>query len=56
VCSGKTGHAEAVEVVFDPSETTYETLAKHFFEIHNPALIGNDGNNKRSQYRSAIFI
>jgi peptide methionine sulfoxide reductase msrA/msrB len=55
VCGGKTGHAEAVEVVFDPSETTYETLAKYFFEIHNPALIGNDGNNKRSQYRSAIF-
>jgi peptide methionine sulfoxide reductase msrA/msrB len=55
VCSGKTGHAEVVEVVFDPSETTYETLAKQFFEIHNPALTGKEGSGKRSQYRSAIF-
>ena len=55
ICSGKTGHAEAVEVLFDPAETTYETLAKHFFEIHNPALLGNIVSGKRSQYRSAIF-
>ncbi len=55
VCSGKTGHAEAVEVNFDPTKTTYETLAKHFFEIHNPALISNESTGKRSQYRSAIF-
>lgn len=55
VCSGKTGHAEAVEVVFDPVETSFETLAKHFFEIHNPALISRGSNSTRSQYRSAIF-
>lgn len=55
VCSGQTDHAEAIEVVFDPSETSYETLAKHFFEIHNPALISRESNGKRSQYRSAIF-
>ena len=55
VCSGKTGHAEVVEVIFDPSETSFETLAKHFFEIHNPALIGKEGNRNRSQYRSAVF-
>lgn len=55
VCSGKSGHAEAVEVVFDPSKTTFEALAKHFFEIHNPALISNESSGRRSQYRSAIF-
>jgi peptide methionine sulfoxide reductase msrA/msrB len=55
VCNGETGYAEAVEVMFDPLETSYETLAKHFFEIHNPALIGKETNGKRSQYRSAIF-
>ncbi len=55
VCSGTTGHAEAVEVLFDPSRTTYETLTKHFFEIHNPALISNDSKGRRSQYRSSIF-
>ncbi len=55
VCSGQTNHAEAVEVVYDPLETSYETLAKHFFEIHNPALISRESTGKRSQYRSAIF-
>lgn len=55
VCSGKTGHAEAVEVVFDPSKTTFEALAQHFFEIHNPASINNSNTGRRSQYRSAIF-
>ncbi|MEO6000442.1 MAG: peptide-methionine (S)-S-oxide reductase MsrA [Chitinophagaceae bacterium] len=54
VCSGKTGHAEAVEVVFNQAITSFETLVKHFFEIHNPALVKKE-SNKRSQYRSSIF-
>jgi len=54
VCSGKTGHAEAVEVVFDPAITSFEKLAKHFFEIHNPALVKKE-LDKRSQYRSSVF-
>lgn len=55
VCSGRTGHAESVEVIYNPAETSFETLAKHFFEIHNPGLITNH-DGQRSQYRSAIFF
>jgi peptide methionine sulfoxide reductase msrA/msrB len=55
VCSGKTGHAEAIEVVFDPAETSYEILARFFFEIHNPSRSGGTSIGRRSQYRSAIF-
>jgi len=54
VCSGRTGHAEAVEVIFDPAITSFEILAKHFFEIHNPALVKKE-LDKRSQYRSSVF-
>jgi peptide methionine sulfoxide reductase msrA/msrB len=45
---------QAVEVVFDPALTSFETLAKHFFEIHNPALVKKE-SDKRSQYRSSVF-
>lgn len=52
VCKKNTGHAEAVKVNFDPAVTNFETLARLFFEIHDPTI---DRRDKGGQYRSAIF-
>lgn len=56
VCSGTTGHAEVVQVQFDPELVSYETLLSLFFDMHNPTTLNRQGPDVGNQYRSVVFF
>ncbi|QSZ68376.1 peptide-methionine (S)-S-oxide reductase [Methanofollis aquaemaris] len=55
VCTGKTGHAETVEVIYDPEKVTFADLLRHFWTLHDPTTPDRQGPDVGSQYRSAVF-
>src|SRR5690606_3573329 len=57
VCSGTTGHAEAIRIVYDPARTTYGNLLRIFFAVaHDPTQLNRQGADRGTQYRSAVFF
>lgn len=55
ICTGQTGHAEAIEITFNPAQTTYRAVLEFFFQMHDSTTVNQQGNDIGTQYRSAIF-
>ena len=55
VCTGRTGHAECVQITFDPSQISFQTLLEIFFDTHDPTTLNRQGNDVGTQYRSGVY-
>jgi len=56
ICTGETGHAECVQIVYEPSKITYDELLEVFFQVHDPTSLNKQGADEGTQYRSVIFF